>query len=217
LEILSARLGTGAAPVLYRGYMSVILPFTVPRDAEAEGEYRPFPDIARRNSTQEQIEVPALVRLMGLPARARMLEVGCGRGVALPVLARKCRPSRLVGLDVDRELLEEARTRCGAELIHGDVRDLPFPDASFDVVIDFGTCYHIARPEAALREIARVLAQGGVFVSETPLSQLLSHPVRSFGRRLPWEVVPELAPARHRGLWSSRVKKDAAACQESSW
>jgi SAM-dependent methyltransferase len=207
LEILGSGFGTFAAPVVYRGYMSVILPFTLPRGADAEREeYRPFPNIARRNSTQEQVEVPALVRLMGLPAERRMLEVGCGRGIALPVLTRLCRPSRLAGLDIDRELLDDARRRCGAELVHGDVRDLPFPDASFDVVIDFGTCYHIARPEAALREIARVLAPEGLFVTETPLSQLLSHPIRSFGRRLPWDAVPGLAPARHRGLWSSRIK-----------
>jgi len=195
--------------------MSAILPLTAVRTAAAEREYQPFPNIARRNSTQERIEVPALVHLMSLPSGVRMLEVGCGRGIALPVFARLCRPSRLAGLDVEHAVVAEARDRMRAygaagEIFEGDVRDLPFPDASFDVVVDFGTCYHIARPDAALREIARVLAPGGRFVSETPLSQLLSHPIRSFGRRLPWAVVPELVPARHRGLWSSRIKTSRA-------
>ena len=130
--------------------------------AADEREYQPFPDRARRNSWQETLEVPALVWALALPAGGRVLEVGCGRGVALPVLARLLRPARLVGLDVDRSLLKRARERTerlrgAVELQEGDVRALPYPDASFDVVIDFGTCYHIARQGQALREIARVL------------------------------------------------------------
>jgi SAM-dependent methyltransferase len=85
---------------------------------------------------------------------------------------------------------------------------MPFPDGSFDVVIDFGTCFHISRPEAALSEIARVLGEGGVLVHETPLSQLLAHPCRSAGRRLPWAAAPELAPFGTALLWSRRVNRE---------
>jgi SAM-dependent methyltransferase len=174
-----------------------------------EPSYRPFPDIARRNTWQETLEVPALAWALGLPAGGRVLEVGCGRGVALPCLLRLLRPKRLTGLDVDAALLEQARSRAEGleiELLTGDVRGLPFPKASFDLVVDFGTCYHVSRRGQALREIARVLAVGGRFVYETRASQLLSHPVRSWGRRLPWHAVPELVPERHALLWASRVK-----------
>jgi SAM-dependent methyltransferase len=185
-------------------------------DADAE-EYLPFPDKARRNLCQEMLEVPAMAWALGLAEGSRVLEVGCGRGVALPVLARLLRPQRLVGLDIDRSLLEHARERTAGraglvELRLGDVRALPFPDASFDLVVDFGTCYHVARREQALREIARVLATGGRFVHETRLSQLLSHPVRSWGRRLPLETVAELAAEKHALLWASRVKR-ATSCR----
>jgi 2-polyprenyl-3-methyl-5-hydroxy-6-metoxy-1,4-benzoquinol methylase/membrane protein YqaA with SNARE-associated domain len=178
-------------------------------------EYQPFPDVGRRNLFQERLEIPLMVRALGLPNGLRVLEVGCGRGVALPPLARALAPSRLVGIDVDEGLLAEAKRRVAAreiaaELYPADVRRLPFPAASFDVVIDFGTCYHISRPAVALAEIARVLAPGGVFVHETPLSQLLSHPVRAFGRRLPWHSVPRLAPQRRRLLWSMRICSVAA-------
>ena len=171
-------------------------------------EYRPFPNEEGRNSRQESLEIPLMIGALGLPRDVRVLEIGCGRGVALPVLARRLRPSRLVGLDFDDGLLAVARERViasgiAAELVHADVRDMPLESASFDLVVDFGTCYHIARPAAALAEIARVLARGGLFVEETPLSQMLSHPVRARGRRVPWPSEPHLNLERRAVLWSS--------------
>ena len=178
----------------------------------ADREYRPFPNEEGRNSRQASLEVPLMIRALGLPAKGRVLEVGCGRGVALPVLGRTLRPSRLVGLDADAVLLGHARSRLAeagvtAELVPGDVRRMPFPDAAFDLVVDFGTCYHIACPEVALAEIARVLAPGGLLVHETPLSQLLSHPVRSFGRRIPWRLAPLFERQRTAILWTARRRR----------
>ena len=175
-------------------------------------DYREFPDVARRNVMQERLEVPALVRLLDLPRRRRVLEVGCGRGVALVPLARLCDPIRLAGLDIDAGMLAEADARLAArglraELVCADVREMPFPDGSFDVVVDFGTCYHVSRPEVALGEIARVLAEGGVLVHETRLSQLLAHPRRSLGRGLPWADAPQLARTRTAVLWSARARQ----------
>jgi ubiquinone/menaquinone biosynthesis C-methylase UbiE len=168
-------------------------------------EYRPFRDHDSRNSRQQRIEVPLMLRALDVPHDAAILEIGCGRGVALPAIQEHRTPSRLVGLDIDAELLSQADP-AEAELVCGDVRAMPFPDASFDVCVDFGTCYHIARPLDALREIARVLRPGGRFCHETPLSQLISHPVRWGFRRLPWSAVPELEPARRAGLWSVRLR-----------
>jgi ubiquinone/menaquinone biosynthesis C-methylase UbiE len=173
-------------------------------------EYQPFPDASDRNWRQEYLEIPAMLALLGLPSGERVLEVGCGRGVALPVFARCLRPARLVGLDNDPDLLAVARkavaASCPIELEEGDVRCLPFADASFDVVIDFGTSYHIDRPGRALREIARVLRVGGLFATETKVSQWLSHPDRAAGRYLPWWTVPELVLHRHAVLWQARRK-----------
>lgn len=178
----------------------------------ADAEYRPFPAKQGRNTRQERLELPLMVHLLGLPERCRILEVGCGAGVALPPISRLCRPTLLVGLDIDGSGLAQAAARLRNEctpavLVRADVRRLPFPDGMFEVVVDFGTCYHIARPGEALREIARVLTQAGVFATETGLSQLLSHPIRSAFRRLPWAAVPEFTRTRHRLLWTTHGKR----------
>ena len=177
----------------------------------ATTEYRPFPNEEGRNTRQSQLEIPAMVRALGIPGEARILEVGCGRGVALPVLDQLCDPRRLVGLDIDPELLVEAaanleRHGTAAELCAADVRRMPFDDGAFDVIVDFGTLFHIARPQAASAEIARVLAPGGMFVHETKASQLLSHPVRSRGRSLPALATHGLRHRRWAMLWASRTK-----------
>jgi ubiquinone/menaquinone biosynthesis C-methylase UbiE len=168
-------------------------------------EYRAFPNLAHRNAIQRGLEVPALVRLLCLPRGGRLLEVGCGRGVALPALAARCTPARLVGLELDAGLAAEARRRDAvAEIVVGDVRRLPFPASSFDLVVDFGTCYHITGADRALAEIERVLVPGGLFAHETRLAQLLAHPARSLTRTLPWVAAPALVRHRHAGLWATR-------------
>jgi SAM-dependent methyltransferase len=180
-------------------------------DGCRESEYQPFPNEKGRNWRQARLEVPALLCSLRLPEAPRMLEVGCGQGGALAALARLRPPRRLVGVDIDPLAVAAARRalnedRIDAEVGVADVRDLPFEDGSFDVVIDFGTLFHIARADAGIAEIARVLTLGGLLVHETKISQLLSHPVRARARRVPWEVEPRLQAQRWAGLWATRVR-----------
>lgn len=174
-------------------------------------EYEPFPNVELRNSIQYAVEVPLMVRILDVPPGAWILEVGCGRGIALAALSRLRRPERLVGVDVDPEALEDAARRvAGApvpiELVRADVRALPFPDGAFDVVVDFGTCYHVGRADRAVAEIARVLREGGRFLTETRMSQAMAHPIRTSGRGLPWRAAPALVRTRTAVLWSSQRK-----------
>ena len=180
-------------------------------------DYRPFGNVEARNGLQALVEIPLMIRALRLPRGARVLEIGCGRGVALPVLDDELEPVELVGLDVDGDLLAHAgqrlrNTATEATLLEGDVNDLPFEAARFDLVIDFGTCYHVSDTmdgrRAALHEVARVLRLGGLFVHETRVAQCLAHPLRSFGRTLPWWAVPSLVPDRSAVLWAARRKID---------
>jgi protein-L-isoaspartate O-methyltransferase len=102
-------------------------------------EYQAFPNEEGRNNRQSQLEIPAMVRALGIPSGKRILEVGCGRGVALPVIDRLCSPRLLVGLDIDPELLAEAAANLRehgtrAQLCAADVRRMPFADGAFDVL-----------------------------------------------------------------------------------
>jgi SAM-dependent methyltransferase len=178
-------------------------------------QYEPFGNVESRNTMQARIEIPALLVALRPPRGGRVLEVGCGRGIALPVLADWLRPEELVGIDIDPVLVEIAKQHAcalglSATVFEADVRAIPFDDASLDLVIDFGTCYHVgggvAGSRAALGEIARVLKPGGRFIHETPVAQHLAHPVRSFGRRLPWSDVRSLVPERRRVMWTMRRK-----------
>ena len=183
------------------------------RRPHPDRDYAAFPDVGARNDLQANIEVPCLLRALRLPRGGRVLEIGCGRGVALPVLAARLAPSALVGVDIDSALLVVAEDRARAAgleatLVHADVRALPLNAGSFDLVIDFGTCYHVGGgadgARQALAEVARVLRPGGLFVHETPVAQHLAHPIRSFGRTLPWGAVPELVRNRAAVLWAGR-------------
>jgi SAM-dependent methyltransferase len=176
--------------------------------------------VETRNGLQERLEIPLMLRALAIPKGGRVLEVGCGRGVALPVLAERLHPIALTAVDIDPDLVAIARERVAkagvsATIVEGDIRSLPFDDGTFDLVIDFGTCYHVGGGRDgsahALSEIARVLCVSGLFVHETPVAQHLAHPIRSLGRTLPWARVAALRRERSALLWSARRKGPDAA------
>jgi len=106
-----------------------------------------------------------LVRFAGVRAGQTLLDVGTGTGVVAITAAR--RGAKVTGLDLTPELLEQARAIApiaGYKDIvwtDGDAESLPFPDASFDVVLSqFGHMF-APRPDVAAREMLRVLRPGG--------------------------------------------------------
>ncbi|MEW6552855.1 MAG: class I SAM-dependent methyltransferase [Actinomycetota bacterium] len=109
-------------------------------------------------------------------AEGRVLDAGCGTGGLTCWLRDRYRPRRLVALDAS----EEALTRCGErgleELIHGSVERIPFPDASFDLVLSLNVIYHreVGDDGEALREMRRVLAPGGYLLLNLPALSFLA-------------------------------------------
>jgi len=93
-----------------------------------------------------------------------VLDVACGTGNAALPAART--GARVTGLDLVPKLLAEGRASAEAEglevtWIEGDAEQLPFEDASFDVVLSTFGCMFAPRHEVAAAEIARVLRPGG--------------------------------------------------------
>lgn len=90
----------------------------------------------------------------------RLLDVGCGAGMFLRLAAD--RGADVAGLDASASLVEYARRRVpGAHIVPGDMEELPFDDASFDVVTGFNSWQYAARPTAALAEAKRVTVADG--------------------------------------------------------
>ncbi|HET9449837.1 MAG TPA: class I SAM-dependent methyltransferase [Aggregicoccus sp.] len=95
----------------------------------------------------------------------RVLDCGVGTG-ALSLGFARAGVQRLWGLDASSGMLREARRhlrRAGVEpdLRQGDIRQLPYADATFDAVACAHVLEHLADPATALAEMARVLRPGG--------------------------------------------------------
>src|SRR5262245_45602064 len=96
----------------------------------------------------------------GVGRGTRLLDVGCGAGTAL-LLARSM-GAEVAGLDASEALAQIARSRLpGARIDVGDLEELPFDDASFDVITGFNSFQFAGDIANALREAARVTRPGG--------------------------------------------------------
>jgi ubiquinone/menaquinone biosynthesis C-methylase UbiE len=97
----------------------------------------------------------------------RVLEVGCGHGGGASYLMRTLHPVSYTGLDRNRAgiaFCRKTHNLVGVDFVHGDAERLPFPDQSFDAVINIessGAYPHFSR---FLAEVARVLRPGGDFL-----------------------------------------------------
>jgi SAM-dependent methyltransferase len=90
----------------------------------------------------------------------RVLDLGCGTGHSFALLA----PRETVGVDIEPAALA-GQPR---ETVVADMRELPFPDASFASVLSVQSIEHVPDPERAMAEARRVLALGGTAIFVTP-------------------------------------------------
>jgi ubiquinone/menaquinone biosynthesis C-methylase UbiE len=133
------------------------------------------PQITAPHGTREAIEellsgrrayAPWLAETLAYESTAGLdvLDVGCGQGI--DVVEYASAGARATGVDLTPRHVELARGHVealglAASVVQGDVEQLPFEDACFDLVASNGVLHHTPDMPAALREIRRVLRPGG--------------------------------------------------------
>lgn len=104
--------------------------------------------------------------------KVKILEVGCGPGANIWYFARE--GFQAYGIDISPIAIKKAKERLAdeklsADLLSGDIKKLPYPDKSFDCVVDNEClyCNSLKNTKIILQEIKRVLKDGGLFFSRT--------------------------------------------------
>jgi SAM-dependent methyltransferase len=122
-----------------------------------------------------------------LPARARILDAGCGSGRNMVELARH---GTVTGIELSQTSVELARGRGVGEVIAGSVLEMPFEADSFELAASLDVIEHLEDDIAALRELRRVVAPGGALLVTVPAYQWLwsghdevNHHFRRYTRR----------------------------------
>jgi ubiquinone/menaquinone biosynthesis C-methylase UbiE len=118
-----------------------------------------------------------------------MLDIGCGAGQITIPAARA--GIQATGVDIATNSLEQARTRATAEGLNlqfdeGDAEALPYPDASFDVVVSLIGAMFAPRPDKVASEMTRVCRPGGriLMVNWTPTG-FVSHMFKAMTKHVP--------------------------------
>jgi phosphatidylethanolamine/phosphatidyl-N-methylethanolamine N-methyltransferase len=142
----------------------------------------------------------------------RVLEVGVGTGISLPLYPRDV---RITGIDVSREMLERARVRVARAglknvdaLLEMDAEEMTFPDASFDKVVAMYVVSVVPNPAKLLDELHRVCKPDGeVFIvnhfqSDNPVVGTLERALGMFSSQIGFDPevdLRKLVPAASNG------------------
>ena len=123
-----------------------------------------------------------------LPARAQVLDAGCGSGRTLQELARY---GEVRGIELDPEAAELARSRGHGEVRIGRLEELPWEPETFDLITCLDVIEHTPDDRVTLTELRRVTRPGGFLLVTVPAYQALwsyhdeaNHHYRRYGRRM---------------------------------
>ena len=113
-----------------------------------------------------------------------LLDVGCGRGLFLARAADRFPECALSGVDIDEDGVAATRREVPAATIRlGHADEIPFPDASFDVVTAWDVLEHVPNLPGSMSELTRCVRPGGVVALVVPVYDGLTAPlIRLFDR-----------------------------------
>jgi ubiquinone/menaquinone biosynthesis C-methylase UbiE len=143
------------------------------RSVDASRDPGTFVDFLDKFAADFRPMIEAGIEALRLRAGSRVLDVGCGPGAVMPLLAERVGPAgRVAGVDLSRQLVAEAHRRfrgtdLPVEIRVGDAQALDFADASFDAVRADRVLLYVRNARTAILELARVAMAGGrVVVTE---------------------------------------------------
>ncbi|RKT43437.1 class I SAM-dependent methyltransferase [Thiocapsa rosea] len=106
-----------------------------------------------------------------VPVGGHILDLGCGQGIAAPLLDAAFAPRRITGIDIDPELIAlgqrqtyDAGLSDRLLLRPGNATDIPLADASVDLVLCHQVLHHLVPQREALAELHRVLRPSGLLL-----------------------------------------------------
>jgi len=145
-----------------------------------------------------QDRITRVVRDLGIPAGAEVLEVGVGTGLTLDAYPRHC---RVTGVDLAESMLQKAEARLAREgwthvrLQQADAMNLDFPAASFDYVMAFHVVSVVPDARRMMAEMRRVCRPGGTitvinhFRSTIPWVARIQRAADPMFRRMGWTTL----------------------------
>jgi len=117
-----------------------------------------------------RVVLERVVADLRLPARARILDAGCGSGRNMVEFARH---GTVTGVELSNTSVRLARERGAGDVIEGSVLDMPFEADSFDMAASLDVIEHLEDDHGALRELRRVVTPGGSLLVTVPAYQWL--------------------------------------------
>ena len=102
--------------------------------------------------------------------RGKVLDVGCGTGFLLNRIHHEVHNSwKLAGIDFSEKAIERGKTLYPHIELHcGDATETDFQPDQFSLIISYGTIEHFLEPARGIRELSRLLAEGGRFLVMVP-------------------------------------------------
>ena len=164
---------------------------------------REFDRIADRWKNSEKVERAArrlLRRFLKKRDFMMILDVGCGKGVLLPVLEEFFKDARIICLDFSQEMLKSLSHHC--QKIQSRAEDIPLKQGTVDLLISMNAFPHFEDKEKFIREAWWVLKEGGVLVI---LHSINRKRINRFHRSLKGSLRNTMMPSPRRVL--SMMKK----------
>ena len=137
----------------------------------------------------DRVHQGVLNRIPGNFTPGGVLDIGCGTGRLLRRFGKRWPATNLIGLDIADGMLRQARLRTPAASFYlASAEQIPFPDASIDLVTSTTSFHHWSDQAQGICQAARVLRPGGLFILADMSLSMHGHPLSAHQVRSMFEA-----------------------------